>query len=262
MITNYHTHTYRCKHAEGSDEEYVQAAIKMGFEEIGFTDHSPWPLHPFEGGMIRMKLEQLDNYIESIRFLQNKYQENIKIYIGLEAEYFEDRIAWLKETVEKYKLDYLVFGNHFYQFDIRNRYFGHYENQESLLEDYLDHSIKGMKTGLYKIFAHPDLFMRGYPKWDKQCEAITYEICRVAKEEGVYLEYNLGGVRIEQFNRVGYPDHHFWEIVAQEGCLSVIGVDAHSPDDFYEEKMFREAEQYLNNLGVNLKDRIQIKEIL
>ena len=39
--TNYHMHTYRCMHASGTDEEYVLSAIKNGYEEIGFSDHSP-----------------------------------------------------------------------------------------------------------------------------------------------------------------------------------------------------------------------------
>ena len=34
-------HTYRCMHASGTDEEYVLSAIKNGYEEIGFSDHSP-----------------------------------------------------------------------------------------------------------------------------------------------------------------------------------------------------------------------------
>ena len=33
---NYHTHTYRCGHAIGTDEEYVLAAIEKGFKENGF----------------------------------------------------------------------------------------------------------------------------------------------------------------------------------------------------------------------------------
>lgn len=40
--TNYHMHTRRCMHASGRDEEYVISAIKNGYEEIGFSDHSPW----------------------------------------------------------------------------------------------------------------------------------------------------------------------------------------------------------------------------
>ena len=262
MKANYHTHTSRCNHAVGKDEEYVKAAIEMGFEEIGFTDHSPWPLHPFEMGRIRMKLEELEGYVSSVRSLQEKYKDQITIYLGLEAEFFEDRIDWLEETVKKYDMDYLVFGNHFYRFDVYNRYFGHYDNRETVLQDYLDHAVKGMRTGLYRIFAHPDLWMRGYYPWDDECEAITREICKVAKETGIYLEYNLGGVRDRVFHSSGYPDEHFWKIVAEEGCPSVIGIDAHSPQDFYDETLFIEAETYLKKIGVNLEDKIQIKEEL
>ncbi len=39
--TNYHSHTTRCKHAVGSDEAYVLAAIEAGLDEIGFSDHAP-----------------------------------------------------------------------------------------------------------------------------------------------------------------------------------------------------------------------------
>jgi len=260
MITNYHTHTYRCKHAEGNDEEYVKAAIKIGLKEIGFTDHSPWPLHSIEKGIIRMDMDLLPAYVDSIRLLQKKYEGQIKIYLGLEAEYFEDRIEWLKELVNKYQFDYLIFGNHFYQYETFERYFGHYENRGSILEDYLKTSIKGMRTKLYRIFAHPDLFMKTYQVWDSHCERITREICKVAIEEGIYLEYNLGGVRGKSINQLGYPDLNFWKIVAEEKCPSVIGIDAHSPNHFYEEKMFNDTEEMLLDLGVNLKRKIQIKE--
>ena len=40
--TNYHMHTRRCMHASGRDEEHVLSAIQNGYEEIGFSDHSPW----------------------------------------------------------------------------------------------------------------------------------------------------------------------------------------------------------------------------
>jgi histidinol phosphatase-like PHP family hydrolase len=34
MIANYHTHTMRCKHAFGTDEEYVLEAIKHGYKDV------------------------------------------------------------------------------------------------------------------------------------------------------------------------------------------------------------------------------------
>ena len=36
MTENYHTHTTRCRHATGTDEEYVLQAIDGGLQESGF----------------------------------------------------------------------------------------------------------------------------------------------------------------------------------------------------------------------------------
>ena len=46
MKTNYHTHTYRCKHAMGNDERIVERAINAGIDILGFSDHNPWPRLP------------------------------------------------------------------------------------------------------------------------------------------------------------------------------------------------------------------------
>ena len=32
-------------HATGSDEDYVLGAIKGGYQELGFSDHTPWKYH-------------------------------------------------------------------------------------------------------------------------------------------------------------------------------------------------------------------------
>ena len=38
--TNFHTHTSRCHHAFGNDEEFVRTAIQNGFEVLGFYNHN------------------------------------------------------------------------------------------------------------------------------------------------------------------------------------------------------------------------------
>ena len=91
--TNYHTHTYRCMHAGGSDEEYVLAAIKGGYEEIGFSDHSPWRYDSDFVAHMRMSLSQFDDYYSSIMTLKEKYKDQISIKIGLECEYFRKSLS-------------------------------------------------------------------------------------------------------------------------------------------------------------------------
>ena len=93
MKANYHTHTARCGHAEGTDEEYVLAAIGRGFDELGFSDHVPWPykngyVHP----TVRMNISQMPEYLASVRALAEKYRGQIRILTGFECEYF--RITW------------------------------------------------------------------------------------------------------------------------------------------------------------------------
>ena len=74
---NYHTHTARCYHASGKDEEYVKAAIKAGIKELGFSDHTPWHYDSSFKATMRMPESQLDDYIESIRYLKEKYKDRI-----------------------------------------------------------------------------------------------------------------------------------------------------------------------------------------
>ena len=37
MKANYHTHTARCGHASGTDEQYVEAAIGQQFDVLGMS---------------------------------------------------------------------------------------------------------------------------------------------------------------------------------------------------------------------------------
>jgi histidinol phosphatase-like PHP family hydrolase len=64
MKVNLHTHTYRCNHAHGTDEEFVQAAIETGYTKLGFSDHNPFPYDNGYYNKQKMLPEMLDSYIE------------------------------------------------------------------------------------------------------------------------------------------------------------------------------------------------------
>ena len=66
---NYHTHTRRCGHAVGTEEEYVVNAIKAGIKILGFSDHAPYKEpNPSE----RMNYNQYGDYVASIEHLREK----------------------------------------------------------------------------------------------------------------------------------------------------------------------------------------------
>jgi histidinol-phosphatase (PHP family) len=252
--TNYHVHTHRCKHAEGRDRDYVEQAIKAGFSEIAFTDHSPWPLLPQETGMIRMKLSSLPEYVNSLRLLREEYKDKISIKIGLECEYFAGRMDWLKGAIQEYELDFVILGNHFHEFEAQNRYYSHYTDKKNLLSDYLTDSLAAIDSGVYAYFAHPDIFVHSLLQWDKDSENVSRILLEACKKAGLPVEYNLGGVR-NQHETLRYPFPKFWQIASEVGNEVMVGIDAHSPMDFHDKKTIREAVLFLNSLGIEVSQR-------
>lgn len=257
MKTNYHTHTERCKHATGSDEEFVLSALQAGFDEIGFSDHSPWPYASGFQPRVRMEIDELSGYVRSIRALQEKYRDRISIRLGLECEYFETYIPWLQSMIREEGLDYVIFGNHFYGSDEYSEYFGHCIRDRKMLYRYLESALQGIDSGLFACMAHPDLFMKAYPGFDDACADVSREICRAAAEKGLLLEYNISGYDYSRLLRIdGFPHRKFWEIAAEFGCRAIIGYDAHDHRQLESDAERNRALRELQALHIPVADQL------
>ena len=256
MKFNYHTHTERCFHARGKDEEFVLAAIEAGFDEIGFADHSPWPFEGYVSGM-RMHENDFEPYVNSIKALREKYKDKISIKIGLECEYFECYIPWLKKKIDELEVDYIILGHHYSTHEVGAEYNGSLTTVEGI-EKYTDEVVKGIKTGLYSYVCHPDLYMRGYPVWDEHCVEMGKKIIAAANEAGIPIEYNLLGFsHSKNDGKQGYPYPEFWLLAAEMGAKAIIGVDAHTPKAFSNAELFEEAKANLKKLGIETVEGIK-----
>ncbi|HIU16381.1 MAG TPA: histidinol-phosphatase [Candidatus Ventricola intestinavium] len=258
MKANYHTHTARCGHAEGTDEEYVLAALSQGFDELGFSDHVPWPYasgyaHPH----VRMHLSQMEDYLQSIRALKEKYKDRIRILIGFECEYFPDYMGWLADMAAQKELDYLILGNHYENSDETGMYFGSARTPGELRR-YVESTVRGMETGLFAYLAHPDLFMRSYPRFDENCRAAARDLCQACREKNLPMEYNTHDRFISYFTRrKSYPHPAFFEIAREEGVRVIIGLDAHEPGELAVPEQFRLARRELEPFGERCLDHIE-----
>jgi len=257
---NYHTHTSRCHHADGTDEEYIQSAIRGGYQVLGFSDHTPWP---YESGFIsptRMLPEQLEEYVNQMRELRDKYKEQIDIKIGLECENYPAYIPWLKEQIEKYQLDYVLLGNHHYPSDEVSEFFGIHCPDPKTLSTYEKSVIEGMQSGIYAYLAHPDLFMSSRSVFDDDCIKISRHICQEANRLNMAIEYNLGcAAYCEESGETLFPHPMFWEIAAEEGCTAIIGIDAHSPYMLETSRYFDAALETLKTLGIKTTTEIPLR---
>ena len=259
MLKNYHSHTARCGHAWGTDEEFIQAAIEAGFGVLGFSEHTPWP---FSDGYQeidsrqRIRVEELDRYIADMQVLKEKYKGKIDIRIALECESFPQYFDWLK-TIRP-QVDYLLLGVHCASEDEHLSHYYARSTRVEQVESYLRCTLAGMESGLFAYLAHPELCLADYPVYDDVCKDVVHTICRKAKELGMPLEYNLYGVDKQLRGRqkgLGYPCKLFWEAAADHGCTAIIGVDAHRPEHFNRQR-FTDAQDYLTSLGMKLTDEI------
>lgn len=255
MIANYHTHTWRCNHASGTEEEYVQAALAAGLKTLGFSDHSPYifPGEYYSG--FRMKPEQLDGYVDAVLKLRERYGGQIELPLGLELEYYPDLLPELLNILREKPIDYVLLGQHFVGNEMGEHYSGRPTADASILRRYCRQSMDAMQTGLFTYFAHPDLF---YFTGDRAIyrEAVR-ELCREAKGCGIPLEINLLGLREGR----NYPDPFFWELAAEEGNQVVLGCDAHSPGALTEGKAVETARKLANELGLELLSEISLRPI-
>ena len=247
MKVNLHTHTTRCYHAEGTDEEYVLAAIEAGFDKLGFSDHTPFPYTDGYFNCDKMGIDKLDDYLSSVEQLRCKYAGQIEILLGFECEVVDEFLPFLQEM--RKRVDYLILGNHG---DKRiDPFFGNLTMPNQLWH-YLERALCGMETGLFLYLAHPDIMLRNYPEFDEDARQASTILCREAKRLGVPFEYNLYGVaKGKPADGLGYPCREFWEIAAQEGVKAVIGVDAHAPYRLLEADM-EKAKSVIEGLGIEL----------
>ena len=262
-LVNYHTHTWRCQHAEGTEEDFVRAALENGFSVLGFADHTPWPYTSDFVSNMRMRWDQFPGYMQSVRGLAEAYRGRIRILAGLECEAFPGYMGWLADLKAE-QLDFVILGNHYDatdEGDHRNMtdaggfYFGRCTRPEHISR-YVKRTVDGMRTGLFDYVAHPDLFCHTYPHFDEECAAASRDLCAAAADLDLPLEYNLLGVQKAmseaRTDQLGYPCAGFWEIAALHGVKAIVGFDAHRPDQLGRVDLYDRAVEYLGGLGIEV----------
>jgi len=255
MIANYHTHTWRCNHATGTEEEYVTRAIDCGMEIFGFSDHTPYIFPGNYYSTFRMKMDLLDDYVDTVLALREKYKECIQIPLGLEIEYYPDLIGELLPILRDRPLDYLILGQHFVGNEMDEPYSGRPAGSVDHLKRYCHQVADALNTGLFTYLAHPDLLY--FPGDKKVYQEHMALICREAKSCDIPLEVNLAGLGCGK----NYPNAYFWEMAAKEGNRVVLGMDAHSAEAVSDTAVEQRAIEMLAQFGICPEERAALRKI-
>ncbi len=257
MKHNFHTHTTRCKHAVGTDEQHVKAALESGFDVLGFADHTPWAFASDYVSHCRMPADRWADYKQSVMDLKEKYAGQISLHLGLECEYYQKYFDQLRRLQDD-GCEYFILACHFLFTEEDFPYVGTAcAKSDDEVMRYAEHTVDGIRTGLYSYIAHPDLYMMHREEFTPVCMAAADMICQAAKEARMPIEYNLLGLSGELHGHPrGYPNADFWQYVRKWDNEVILGVDAHDPAQLRDQPVWDTALQRLHALDFKLVNTI------
>ena len=232
-ITNYHTHTTYCD-GKNSPEEMVLAAIGANMSQIGFSVHSPLPFATDWA----IKEERLDEYKNELFSLREKYKEQIKIYVGIEQDYFSEN------STDGF--DYVIGSVHFIYKngeylaidisadEVKSNIKKHYGGDAlAYCEDYYALVKDVYNKTKCQIIGHFDLvtkFNEKMPLIDTSAprykKAAREALSELVKSPAIF-EINTGAIS-RGYRTCPYPQEEIMDEIADSGKPFVINSDSHS----------------------------------
>ena len=259
----FHSHTYRCGHAEGDIEDYVSLAIKSHYRIFGVSDHVflPGVYEP----RIRGDYSLLEEYIDAFNLSKNKHKDEIEMHLGFECEYADVFIDYYRSLLVDNKVEYLILGQH-NGFDDNKQFIkyvkNHAEDTDEDLNRYAFDLIKGIKSGLFMYVAHPDLMFVSAKEVTPELKVLTKEIIDTAIKYDIPFEVNIHGFirqqKREKYHVIGYPAGYFWDEVSKSKAKVVYGGDFHELNEVGNSVLKAKFIEFINKHNLHLTD---IKEI-
>jgi histidinol-phosphatase (PHP family) len=237
-----HNHTTLCNHAEGELFAYIEEAIKQGINVYGVSDHAPMDFDP----KYRMRFEQMDEYKNMVRSVQEKHKEKIEILFAYEVDYLPGH---MDKRILEADVDYLIGSAHFidkWGFD-NPEFIGKYEGADidTIWQEYFDIIRDMAETGFFDIVGHLDLIkvFKYMPKGN--IVDIAEEALQAIKNADMVLELNVAGYRKPCAEP--YPSKALLQRAFQMGIPITFSSDAHKPEQV---GLFREEiENFAKEVG-------------
>ena len=233
-LSPFHTHSTFC---DGKDtaEEMVLEAIRLGCPEIGFSSHS-YMAHESRWGMPR---DTESKYKTEILRLKDKYSDKIKIFMGIEFDWFSDF------DISDY--DYVIGAVHYvlkngifipldetadhHKRAIKELYDG---DTDALAEEYYSMVSRVHERTGCDIVAHFDLITKFNEREEIYAETDRYKsaaisACHTLANEPVTFEINTGAIS-RGYRTTPYPAPFILNELISLNAPLIITPDTHSKD--------------------------------
>ena len=238
MVADHHVHTAFCPHAAGEPRSVVERALELGMTELGFAEHLPFPpgwrpRHEVAGDWA-MSWSQVDEYCAVVRDLAREYAADIRVVLGVEADYLDDAVEQTAEALRSYPFEYVIGSVHI----VGDRFaFDHPDLRGELTAYGLDRihleslalAERAAASGLFDVIGHLDHAVKFGPPADAAAvDAAASRALEAVAAAGMTIELNTAGWR-----KAGrpFPAPGLLAEACSLGIPLVVGSDAHRPGD-------------------------------
>lgn len=242
MFADYHVHTEFSDDSVYPMEEVVKDAIKLGMDEICFTDHVDYGVkEDWDSGR---KIEyrgsepyanvDYPRYMESIDRMRARYGGEITVRAGLEFGIQTHTIPRYEALFQRYPFDFIILSIHqvgdkeFWTQDFQRG-----KTQREYNERYYEEMLEVVKAYKnYSVLGHMDLILRydqaGIYPFEKVKHLIG-EILKIVIADGKGIEVNTSSHRYGLDGTT--PSVEILKLYRQlGGKIITIGSDSHEPE--------------------------------
>lgn len=231
MPADYHTHTPLCRHATGTPQEYVEAALAAGVTEYGISDHAPARPEPFDDW--RMRESELPAYFDWVETARAHAARRLPIRAGLECDWLPGCEAWIESLASRHDWDYLIGSIHYLgSWDFDNpKWLGRWAQAdvEETWERYWQEYAAMARSGLFDFLGHPDLVKKFSFRPAGDLQRYYVPAIEAIASAGGAIEVNTAGWHKPCGEQ--YPAFEFLRLACEASIPLLINSDAHAPGE-------------------------------
>lgn len=245
-----HTHSNFC---DGQDDidSICKSAYDKGFSSLGFSSHAPLPKELGIESDWHIKNDKLSCYAEKVQKVKREWEGRLKIYLGLEIDYFEGISGPIDARFEKIGLDYCIGSVHYVFPPNGTKPFtvdGPFEeaaegikegfggDAEAYVRAYWQ-AVRGMiDQGGFDILGHIDLIKKNnqseelFSSSGKEYTSGAEQTLDKLIDTSIVVEVNTGGL-IRGKTKDCYPSLHILKMMKTRQIPVTVTADAHRAED-------------------------------
>lgn len=250
--SNLHTHTNYCD-GKDSVEAIVKQALQYNLRSLGFSGHA------YAGNKrddIGMKNSVRNDYYHEIRLMQEKYRDQITLFMGLEIDLINPiRPSFLDYTIGS--IHYLPTKQGIIEIDntpelLQEGIEALGGNPLSLARAYYEAEVGFSKINNYEILGHFDLLTKFdetsqiFDENDKAYQTLALDAIEEIGKQGKIIEVNTGAIS-RGYKSQPYPALFILKRIHELHLPVIISSDAHAKENLTYH--FNETEALLRSLG-------------